>query len=93
MKSPSCRDHRAMSIVCHMRHALPLLFVLAACVDIPALEGTISDAARDAPYPQILPLTDPPAPLVDDDSTMAARIAALQRRADRLRATGSGALQ
>jgi len=42
-----------MSIVCHMRYALPFLLILAACADTPALDGTVSEAARLAPYPRL----------------------------------------
>jgi hypothetical protein len=93
MKSPSCRDPCAVSIVCNMRHALPLLFVLAACADVPALEGTVSDAARNAPYPALVPLVDLPTPVTAQTADMDARIAALQRRAAALRQTDPGALQ
>lgn len=93
MKSPTCRDPRAVPIVWHMRYALPILFLLAACADIPALDGTLSDAARAAPYPRLLPLGDTPAPMTLEDSAMDARVAALQRRADALRQINPGALQ
>ena len=76
-----------------MRLALPILFILSACADIPALDGTLSDAAQAAPYPQLLPLGDAPAPVVQDDTAFDGRVAALQRRADALRRTDPGALQ
>lgn len=76
-----------------MRYALPFLFVLTACADIPALDGTLSEAARAAPYPQLQPLGDPPAPIVQEGAGLDARVAALQRRADALRRTDPGALQ
>ncbi|WP_322895157.1 MULTISPECIES: hypothetical protein [unclassified Yoonia] len=93
MKSPTCRDIPRVSIVCHMRYALPFLFALTACADIPALDGSLSDAARAAPYPRLLPLTDPPAPVAAEDSAIDARLAALQQRADALRQIDPGALQ
>ncbi|MFN3663470.1 MAG: hypothetical protein ACK4TM_12050 [Yoonia sp.] len=93
MKSLSCRGKRCMSIVCHMRHALPLLFVLAACADIPALDGTVTEEARNAPYPRLLPLDAQPAPIVVQTGDMDARVAALQRRAEALRRIDPGALQ
>jgi hypothetical protein len=93
MKSLSCCEERAVSIVCHMRHTLPLLMILAACADVPALEGTVTEAARNAPYPRLAPLQNQPDPITVDSGGMAARIAALQRRAEALRAIDPGALQ
>ena len=95
MKSLSCRDRARVSIVRHMRYALPFALILAltACADIPALDGTLSEAARAAPYPRLLPLEPAPAPALSDDGGLAERVAALQRRADALRRTDPGALQ
>ena len=72
---------------------LPLL--LSACATFPALDGTISDAARLAPYPRLTPLPDTmePVPSGEMDAVMAARIAALNARAERLRRTEIAALQ
>lgn len=93
MKSPTCRQVRAVSIVCHMRHTLPFLLILAACADIPALDGTVSEAARIAPYPRLAPLADQPAPVTDETDGMDDRLAALQRRVAALRAIDPDALQ
>lgn len=74
--------------------ALPaLLILLAACAPFPALKGTISDIARDAPYPQLTPL-----PVLDpdgngDDPALQARIDTLKARAAVLRETDIAALQ
>ncbi len=86
MKSPTCREVPQLSIVCHMRHTLPFLLILAACADIPALEGTVTEAARNAPYPRLAPLADQPAPIAAETDSMEDRLAALQRRAAALRA-------
>lgn len=69
------------------------LFVLAACADIPALDGTISDAARNAPYPILTPIPQLPpiTPIANDE--MVLRIAALQARATALRQIDIAALQ
>jgi len=76
-----------------MRHARLILLALAGCTSFPALDGTISDAAREAPYPILTPLpadlADPTVPELD----LTTRIAALQARAARLRQTDIGALQ
>ena len=77
-----------------MRTSLLLLPLLAACATFPALDGTISDAARNAPYPTLTPVPPLPGATVDAaDAAMAARIAALQARAARLRGMDIGALQ
>ncbi|WP_019955614.1 hypothetical protein [Yoonia vestfoldensis] len=76
-----------------MRHTLPFLLILAACADIPALEGTVTEAARSAPYPRLAPLADQPALITTETDGMDDRIAALQRRAAALRAIDPGALQ
>lgn len=74
--------------------ALPVLFLcLSACAQFPALDGTISDAARAAPYPQLTPIPDFDAAPVQADPAMDARIAALQARAASLRRTDIAALQ
>lgn len=93
MKSLTCGNPSQLSIVCHMRHALPFLLILAACADIPALDGTVTEAARNAPYPRLAPLEDQPAPIIAEMDGMDDRLAALQRRAAALRAIDPGALQ
>lgn len=77
-----------------MRIALPFLITLAACAPFPELDGTISESARNAPYPRLTPI--PPrddGAVTSADAAMAARIAALNARAERLRETEIGALQ
>lgn len=77
-----------------MRSLITLLICLSACAKFPALEGTISDTAREAPYPVLSPI---PPELVDPQSepkpSLAARIAALNARAARLRSINIAALQ
>lgn len=78
-----------------MRLSLPLLVCLCACAPFPQLDGTISESARNAPYPALSPLPGQPG-ITDQaaaDADMAARIAALQARAERLRQFDIGALQ
>ncbi|WP_439156059.1 hypothetical protein [Yoonia sp.] len=72
---------------------LPALICLTACTQFPVLEGTISDAARSAPYPRLTPLPALPPESDMDDAAIQARIAALQARAALLRETDIAALQ
>ncbi|MBE0414501.1 hypothetical protein [Yoonia sp.] len=73
---------------------LCFLICLGACAQFPALDATISDAARNAPYPRLTPLPAlPPEGAAPDHAVMQARIAALQDRADLLRETDIAALQ
>ncbi|MFG5383284.1 hypothetical protein [Yoonia sp. R2-816] len=72
---------------------LPLL--LSACASFPELDGTISDTARQAPYPRLAPLPDTIDRAMDSnvETELAARIAALNARAERLRRIDIAALQ
>ena len=78
-----------------MRIMLALSLSLSACGSFPQLDGTISAAAREAPYPELTPLT----PLESvpgtqsSDTDLAARIDALLARAELLREFQIGALQ
>jgi hypothetical protein len=76
-----------------MRLTALLPFALSACATFPALEGTISDAARQAPYPDLT--AAPLAPVATDaeEDMLTSRIAALQARAARIRRINIGALQ
>lgn len=77
-----------------MRFIWPLFFlILTACATFPALEGTISDAAREAPYPTLTQLPSLPPVSVSENTDLQARIAALQARADQLRQIDIAALQ
>ncbi len=76
-----------------MRYAFVLVLTLSACATFPALEGTISDAAREAPYPDLTPLPSLPETTDSDEAALQARIAALQARAARIRQIDIGALQ
>ena len=70
---------------------LPLFF--SACTTFPALEGTISDAARQAPYPTLTEMPAPPASAGATDAELEARIVALQARAARIRQIDIAGLQ
>jgi len=72
--------------------AIWLMLGLAACADVPALDDRISDAARNAAYPALIDVN----PLIAQASAVppsntalvgdvAARIAQLNARANRLR--------
>lgn len=76
-----------------MRIALLPCLALCACTSFPALEGTISDAARDAPYPTLTAVPMAPPVSGADADALQARIAALNARAARLRQIDIGALQ
>jgi len=72
--------------------SLPLL-LLSACATFPALEGTISDPARQAPYPSLTPLPPFPPATGDDEAALQRRVDALQARAARIRQIDIAALQ
>ncbi len=77
-----------------MRIAIVMICGLTACTQFPALDGTISDAARDAPYPQLTPIPSFPQSNVDTaENELQARLAVLNARAERLRQTDIGALR
>lgn len=71
--------------------SLAILTCLAACVQFPALDGTVTEADRTAPYPALIPL----APLIAraggldqpviQSGPLDARIARLNARAAALR--------
>jgi len=89
-----CPCLRAAAMVRLMRLILSLpLLLLSACATFPALEGTISDPARQAPYPSLTPL--PPFPMAtgDDGAALQLRVDALQARAARIRLIDIAALQ
>ncbi len=73
-----------------MRRALACLLCLAACARPPALDDTVTEADRSAPYPKLVPLEDildatpdGPAPVAFPD--VSARADALRARASVLR--------
>ena len=70
-----------------------ILVTLAGCADFPALDGTVTDAARAAPYPTLQPLGQIDASDSDTDTQLTARVAALQARAATLRLIDIAALQ
>ncbi|KJZ19772.1 hypothetical protein [Loktanella sp. S4079] len=76
-----------------MRLTAFLFVALAACAEFPALDGTIGEAAQEAPYPRLRQLPEFDAPMRNTDEELAARVAALQARAERLRAINIAALQ
>ncbi len=65
----------------------------AGCTRFPDLDATLSDAARAAPYPDLVPLSGLQARIADTNTdpgtlpTIEARIAGLKSRAARLRGT------
>lgn len=71
--------------------ALGLAAALSGCTQFPELDASVSDAARTAPYPDLVPLGGLQARLTttniapDTVSTIEARIARLEARADSLR--------
>lgn len=76
-----------------MRYAMLLLVPFCACADFPELEGTIGDAARQAPYPTLTEIPAAPAATGTEDAALRARIASLQARAARIRQIDITALQ
>ncbi len=76
-----------------MRFLIITLLCLSACTQFPELEGTISDAARDAPYPKLsqVPIAPPVSGI--EQEILQDRIAALQSRAARIRQIDISALQ
>lgn len=80
-------------MVAHMRFVLILCLALCGCATFPQLEGTISDAARAAPYPALTPI--PMVPEATDDAAvdMQARVTALEAKAAIIRQIDIAALQ
>lgn len=76
-----------------MRFALIISLALTGCATFPQLEGTISDAARAAPYPVLTPVPLAPVATGEAAADMQARVAALQSRAARIRQIDIAALQ
>ncbi len=77
-----------------MRHVLILALTLAACgPSLPELDGQLSEAARNAPYPNLIPLgpalnqTDAllPRDAATEGLSLEARAESLRRRAAALR--------
>lgn len=70
---------------------LGLTAALPGCTQFPQLDAAVTDAARTAPYPDLVPLDGLQARLTtssvapDTVPTIEARIARLEARADRLR--------
>ena len=78
----------------HIMRVLPIILcLLSACATFPQLEGTITDAARNAPYPLLTPVPLAPATSDDPAADLQARIAALQARAEAIRQIDFAALQ
>ena len=86
-----CPARNAM--VAHMRFALILCLALCGCATFPQLEGTISDAARAAPYPALTPIPLAPEETGDAATDMQARVAALEAKAALIRRIDIAALQ
>jgi hypothetical protein len=81
------------AMVAFMRMTLILCLALCGCATFPQLEGTISDAARNAPYPTLTPVPIGPVATADAGVDMQARVAALQSRAALIRQIDIAALQ
>ena len=68
-----------------------LIAALAGCAQFPELDAATSATARDAPYPDLIPVEDIMAQVPQDRITpdtasgLSARVAALRARAARLR--------
>lgn len=80
------------SFVRHTTCTLACLLGLAGCTDFPALDGTISPALQNAPYPDLVPLSPIVAQAGAADyggasaaADLAPRLAALRARAAGLR--------
>ena len=76
-----------------MRILIALPICLAACGAFPALEGTVSDSAREAPYPTLTPIPVAPTAVGVAEEELSARVTALQARAKRIRQIDIAALQ
>jgi hypothetical protein len=76
-----------------MRIAPILIVLLSACASFPQLEGTISDTARDAPFPPLTPIPIAPEARGAEAADLQARIAALQAKAAEIRQIDLAALQ
>lgn len=63
---------------------LPLLLCLTACAELPALDGSVSPEALNAPYPALIPLDGLLADVSTSSPAQAAQ-AELEGRAARLR--------
>lgn len=67
---------------------LIIIALLSGCAEFPELDGTVDDAARNAPFPELVNLDALRGQVGASDATpdnMAARIAGLNARADALR--------
>jgi hypothetical protein len=89
----ACVQAKGLRNLRHMRTGLILMLCLSACAQFPALEGSITDTARQAPYPTLQPLPTTLEAVPTADDTLDARIATLQARAARLRQIDIAALQ
>lgn len=73
--------------------ALAFCVSLAACAEFPELDAALSEEARSAPYPILLPVEELnariDAPRIEPETAagIEARVAALKARAQRLRGT------
>jgi len=84
---------RSAAYLAAMRYVLISLLVLAGCATFPDLDDSITDAAREAPYPALEPLPSEPFLGPATDVSLEDRIAALEARAARSREVEIGALQ
>ena len=80
-------------MVADMRLTLILTLLLSACATFPQLDSTITQEARDAPFPALTPVPIAPVATGDEQAALQARIAALQAKAARIRQIDIAALQ
>lgn len=90
---PKCRTARPTQVKGHIWLALSCVLMLTGCTDFPDMNGRLTEADADQPYPALVPAdeilagTRDPAIQPDTQSRLDARVAALEQRAAGLRAT------
>lgn len=91
---PRRRALRVTQIKAPMRMVLACVLLLTGCTDFPDLEGRLTAADADQPYPALVPAetilagAQDPAIQSDTQSSLDARVAALEQRAAALRDAG-----
>lgn len=91
---PQCRTVRPKQVAGHLRLALACMLMLTGCTDFPDLDGRLSEADADLPYPALVPAEEilagaqDPAIQPDTQTALDARVAALEQRAATLRDAG-----
>lgn len=91
---PQCRTERPNEVAGQLRLVLACMLMLTGCTDFPDLDGHLSEADADLPYPALVPaeeiLAGAQDPAIHPDTQIAldARVAALEQRAATLRDAG-----